>query len=49
MKEALFKFKQQYNMAKKHEDIELEIEETLEEPLRDDLEEQEAAVETEEQ
>lgn len=36
-------------MAKKHEDIELEIEETLEEPLRDDLEEQEAAEETEEQ
>ena len=36
-------------MAKKHEDIELEIEETLEEPLRDDIEEQEAAVETEEQ
>ena len=36
-------------MAKKHEDIELEIEETQEEPLRDDLEEQEAAVETEEQ
>ena len=36
-------------MAKKHEDIELEIEETQEEPLRDDIEEQEAAVETEEQ
>ena len=36
-------------MAKKHEDIELEIEETQEEPLRDDLEEQEAAEETEEQ
>ena len=36
-------------MAKKHEDIELEIEETQEKPLRDDIEEQEAAVETEEQ
>ena len=33
-------------MAKKHEDIELEIEETQEEPLRDDIEEQETAVET---